>query len=120
MSFVTPSLVWRSGAILAATGIIAGAFGSHGLKSRLTSEALDSWKIASNYSIFNGIALLAISMHPRFGKHAFAAPAIFLGSTIFSGSIALLVLNRERFRFLGPITPLGGTIMIAGYIALAL
>ncbi|KIM32953.1 hypothetical protein M408DRAFT_326645 [Serendipita vermifera MAFF 305830] len=120
MSFVTPSLLWRSGAALSATGIIAGAFGSHGLKSRLAMEQLDAWKIASNYLIFNGIALLAISLHPKFGRHAFAGPAILCGASVFSGTIMALVLNRDRFKFLGPITPLGGSVMIAGYIALML
>ncbi len=46
--------------------------------------------------IFNGVALLAISMHPRFGRHAFAGPAILSGATIFSSTIMALVLNRDR------------------------
>jgi uncharacterized membrane protein YgdD (TMEM256/DUF423 family) len=36
---------------IAAIGITAGAFGSHGLKSRLAREQLESWKIASNYAV---------------------------------------------------------------------
>ncbi|PVG04604.1 hypothetical protein CPB86DRAFT_777887 [Serendipita vermifera] len=120
MSFIRPDILWRCGAVLSTVGIIAGAFGSHGLKSRATLEQLDAFKIASNYAIFNGIALLVISSHPRFGYHAFAGPAILAGASIFSGSIMALVLNRDRFKFLGPITPIGGSIMIAGYIALAL
>ncbi|CAG7847676.1 SubName: Full=Uncharacterized protein {ECO:0000313/EMBL:CCA73366.1} [Serendipita indica DSM 11827] len=119
-SFITPSFLWKSGAISMAVGMIAGAFGSHGLRSRMASEQLESWKIASNYSIFNGLALLVISSHPRFSRHVYAGPAILFGSIVFSASIMALVLNRERFRFLGPITPVGGTLMISGYIALAL
>lgn len=38
---------------------------------------------------------------------------------MFSGSIYLLVLAPERFRALGPVTPLGGTALIAGWVALA-
>lgn len=119
-SFITPSFLWKAGAISMAVGMIAGAFGSHGLRSRMASEQLESWKIASNYSIFNGLALLVISSHPRFSRHVYAGPAILFGSIVFSTSIMALVLNRERFRFLGPITPVGGTLMISGYIALAL
>ncbi|KAG2159967.1 uncharacterized protein EDB93DRAFT_1112741 [Suillus bovinus] len=119
-TFVTPSLLWKSGAILAATGMIAGAFGSHGLKRKpgITPEGLNAWQTASHYAIFNGLALFMISMHPRFSTHKFAGPAIAGGGFVFSGSIIALVL--WKLKFLGPITPLGGMVMIAGYITLAL
>ncbi|KAI0830632.1 DUF423-domain-containing protein [Trametes gibbosa] len=116
------SFLWRAGALLAAAGIITGAFGSHGLKKRagITPDNLHAWQTASNYAIYNGLALLLVSMHPRFATHRFAGPAIAVGSMVFSGSIMALVLARDRLRWLGPITPIGGSIMIAGYIALAL
>lgn len=75
---------------------------------------------------------MLVSLHPRFAVHRFAGPAIALGSVVFSGSIFALVVNRDkyaspvansrhpvtndklRFKWLGPITPLGGTIMMAG------
>ncbi|KAG0708966.1 hypothetical protein DFH29DRAFT_993814 [Suillus ampliporus] len=121
-TFVTSSLLWKGGAILAAAGMIAGAFGSHGLKRRsgITPEGLSAWGLASHYAIFNGLALLVLSMHPRFSTHKFAGPAIAGGGLVFSGSIMALVLWGQRFKFLGPITPMGGIAMIAGYIALAL
>ncbi|EIW64442.1 DUF423-domain-containing protein [Trametes versicolor FP-101664 SS1] len=117
------SLLWRTGAVLAAAGIVAGAFGSHGLQKRagVTPEKLHAWQTASNYAIYNGLALLLVSLHPRFAVHRFAGPAIAVGSIVFSGSIMTLVLAQsDRLRWLGPTTPLGGSIMIAGYIALAL
>jgi uncharacterized membrane protein YgdD (TMEM256/DUF423 family) len=39
--------------------------------------------------------------------------------TLFSGSIYALTLNAEKFRFLGPVTPLGGLFLMAGWAALA-
>lgn len=85
----------------------------------------------------NGVALLAISQHPRFAAHRFAGPAIAAGTTLFSLSIVALTLDRNtcvtwgiilpgmqsnrpvcRFKFLGPVTPLGGMMMIAGYVLL--
>lgn len=57
-------------------------------------------------------------MHPRFSLHRFAGPAIAVGGLVFSSSIVALVLNREKFRVLGPVTPLGGAAMIAGYVFL--
>lgn len=41
------------------------------------------------------------------------------GMTMFSGSIYLLVLDPQRFKFLGPVTPLGGLCLIGGWVALA-
>ncbi|KAK7694887.1 hypothetical protein QCA50_002075 [Cerrena zonata] len=109
-------LLWRSGAILAALGMAAGAFGSHGLRKRpgMTPDTIHAWETASHYAIFNGLALLLVSLHPRFAAHRFAGPAIGLGGAIFSASIMTLVLARDRFRWMGPITPIGGSIMIAG------
>jgi uncharacterized membrane protein YgdD (TMEM256/DUF423 family) len=66
------------------------------------------------FQIFNGLGLLVVSMHPRLGSHRFAGPAIALGTVLFSGSIMALVLTKD-LKFLGPVTPLGGIIMIAGY-----
>jgi uncharacterized membrane protein YgdD (TMEM256/DUF423 family) len=98
--------------------MIAGAFGSHALKRRpgITPESLSAWGTASHYAIFNGLTLFVLSMHPRFSTHKFAGPAIAGGGFVFSGSIIALVL--WKLKFFGPITPMGGMAMIAGYISL--
>ncbi|KIP12471.1 hypothetical protein PHLGIDRAFT_81654 [Phlebiopsis gigantea 11061_1 CR5-6] len=98
-----------------------GAFGSHGLRNRpgVTADSIHAWETASHYAISNGLGLMLISLHPRFASHRFAGPALAVGSILFSGSIFALILNRDRFRWLGPITPLGGTIMMAGFLSLA-
>lgn len=41
------------------------------------------------------------------------------GMTMFSGSIYLLVLDPARWKFLGPVTPLGGLCLIGGWVSLA-
>ncbi|KAI0788594.1 hypothetical protein C8Q75DRAFT_239858 [Abortiporus biennis] len=121
-AFSGPGFLWRSGAILAAIGITAGAFGAHGLRKRagITPDNIHAWETASHYAIFNGLALLLVSLHPRFATHRFAGPAILAGSAVFSGSIWALVFARDKLRWLGPITPIGGSIMIAGFVSLAL
>lgn len=107
----------------AAIGISSGAFGSHGLRNLsppLTERQISSFSTASSYLIYNGLALLAISFHPGFAvgsatrRYKFAAGMIVGGAVAFSGSIFALVLGRDRFRQLGPVTPLGGVAMIAG------
>ncbi|KAJ7487707.1 DUF423-domain-containing protein [Mycena galericulata] len=115
MAAPSPSLLWRAGSCYAAVGIMAGAFGAHGLKARgISPDSIASFQTASHYTVFNGLALLLLSLHPRFSVHRFAGPAIAGGTLLFSGSIFALVLNRDRFKFLGPVTPMGGLLMIAG------
>ena len=52
-------------------------------------------------------------------KNVWAKSFLTAGMTMFSGSIYLLVLDPQRFKFLGPVTPLGGMSLIAGWVALA-
>ena len=63
--------------------------------------------------LFHGIALVAISGHPRLSQKRIAAGAIALGTLLFSGSLYALVLLKSKGKsgaqVLGPITPLGGT-----------
>ncbi|THV04840.1 hypothetical protein K435DRAFT_850389 [Dendrothele bispora CBS 962.96] len=122
MNSMPRSSLWRTGAIFVAVGMIAGAFGAHGLKNRsnISRDSIDSWMTASHYAVFNGLGLFAVSLHPRFAAHRFAPIAISVGGAVFSSSIYLLVSNRDRFKFLGPVTPLGGLTMILGYLSLAL
>ncbi|KAK7463686.1 hypothetical protein VKT23_005626 [Stygiomarasmius scandens] len=71
--------------------MIAGAFGSHGLKGRpnMSRDSIDAWMTASHYGVFNGLGMLAVSLHPRFATHRFAPIAISVGGAVFSGSIFL-------------------------------
>ncbi|KAI0257612.1 hypothetical protein BJV78DRAFT_1278104 [Lactifluus subvellereus] len=120
--FPGPSLLWRTGVLFVAAGMTAGAFGTHALKSMsgFTPDRVAAFVTATRYAIFNGLGLCIVSLHPRFAVHRFAGPAIAAGGFIFSSSAMALVLSRGRLSAFGPVTPLGGMIMIAGYISLAL
>ncbi|KAI0694878.1 hypothetical protein BC835DRAFT_1415171 [Cytidiella melzeri] len=115
-AFAGQGWLWRTGAVLVTIGMVTGAFGSHGLRKRpgMTSDSIHAWETASQYTIYNGLGLMLISMHPRFAAHRFAGPAIAAGGAIFSSSIFALVVAREKFKWLGPITPLGGSLMMLG------
>ncbi|KAJ2128828.1 hypothetical protein IW136_006001 [Coemansia sp. RSA 678] len=111
------SLALKCAAVLGASGVALGAYGSHGLK-KLGAEPsqIESWGTASRYQLIHAAALLAFSATGRTARYA---PALWTaGVTMFSGSIYCLVLNKERFKVLGPVTPLGGLLMIAGWLAL--
>ncbi|KAI0307753.1 hypothetical protein B0F90DRAFT_1676881 [Multifurca ochricompacta] len=102
--------------------MVTGAFGTHVLKNKdgITPDKTSAFATASYYAILNGLSLCIISLHPRFSAHRFAGPAIAAGGFVFSSTIMAVVLDHDRFRALGPVTPLGGTIMIIGYVSLAL
>jgi uncharacterized membrane protein YgdD (TMEM256/DUF423 family) len=104
---------WRVGALYGATAVALGAFGAHGLKKRISDPAkLATWSTAAHYQLAHSVAMLAARGHPV-ASTFFAA-----GMTLFSGSIYALVLDPERFKFLGPVTPVGGLCLILGWLTL--
>lgn len=111
------NLMWtRIAAISGALSIVFGAFGTHGLAGR-DPKLIENWKIASQYHLVHSVALFAAANVPRTYKTA--ACSLFLGGMlVFSGSLYTLVLTENRK--LGMITPFGGLMFIAGWIALAL
>lgn len=66
--------------------------------------------------VHSGVLLLSSAVAP---KNTLAASLFVAGMTMFSGSIYLLVLDPQRFKVLGPVTPLGGLCLIGGWVALA-
>ena len=108
------------GSLVALLGVAAGAFGAHGLKSRLTPELLAVFETGVRYQLVHALALLAVawvcSRWP--GRAASAAGLLFLiGIVVFSGSLYLLALTGVRS--FGAVTPLGGVAFLAGWACLA-
>jgi uncharacterized membrane protein YgdD (TMEM256/DUF423 family) len=66
--------------------------------------------------IHSGVLLLSTAVAP---KNVVAASLFTAGMTLFSGSIYLLVLNPQKFKIVGPVTPIGGLCLIGGWVALA-
>ncbi|MEK9721773.1 MAG: DUF423 domain-containing protein [Quisquiliibacterium sp.] len=109
-----------AGALSALIAVGAGAFGAHGLKTRISSEMLQVYDTAVRYQLFHALGLLACAwLASRWpGPMAYAAGWTFiLGTVLFSGSLYLLALGAPRW--LGAITPLGGLAFIAGWLCIA-
>ncbi|CAO3667681.1 unnamed protein product [Umbelopsis vinacea] len=118
---MTSTFYWKAGATLGLTAVGLGAFGAHGLAKHVGNDPkkLKNWEMASQYQLAHGIALLVVSSVPRV-INPYAAPLMLGGTLAFSGTIYALTLNRDQFKFLGPVTPLGGLAMMAGWAALML
>lgn len=104
-----------------ASSVALGAFGAHGLRQRITDPSrLQNWSTAAQYQVIHSVALLATSLALPHKASRIPASLFVAGMTMFSGSIYLLVLDPQRFKALGPVTPLGGLCLIGGWISLGL
>lgn len=111
-----------SGAVSGFIAVALGAFGAHGLKNRLTPDLLAVWQTAVQYQFWHTLALLAVALfaiNAAAGQAALkvAGWAFIVGILVFSGSLYVLCLSGVRW--LGAITPLGGTAFLVGWLALA-
>jgi len=112
-------LVGCSGAL----AVLLGAFGAHGLKSRFAdlsdaAERLSWWATATQYHLIHTLALgLVAWMTIQFpGRATTAAGWLFgVGILIFSGTLYTMTLTGTRW--LGAITPVGGILLVAGWVA---
>ncbi len=118
---MSPSSWMVLGSILGACAVALGAFGAHGLKTRVGPDMLAVFETAVRYHLTHALALLAVAWASERwpGGASTAAGWLFAaGIVIFSGSLYVMVLTGARW--LGAITPLGGLALIAGWCALAL
>lgn len=109
--------------VSALSGLFAvamGAFGAHGLKGKITPELLNALQTGVHYQIYHTLALmlvLLISLHfPDSKELRWTCFAFILGMILFSGSLYGLALGGPRW--LGPVTPLGGVSLMAGWAGL--
>ena len=102
-------------ALFGSSAVMLGAFGVHALRSTLDAQQLGWWQTATQYQLAHALALLAIAVLPiRLARYA--AWCMALGTIIFSGTLYLMALGLPRW--LGAITPVGGLLLIMGWLLL--
>jgi len=104
-------------ALLGAAGVALGAFGAHGLRARLDARGLEVWETAVRYHLVHAVALLALALSPYAAQLRTAGWLFAAGIALFSGSLYALALGGPRL--LGPVTPLGGLALVAGWLWIA-
>lgn len=103
-----------------AAGVAAGAFGAHGLKRILSADMLQIWQTGVLYHLIHALGMLALAAlmmrwtSPMLG---WAGLLMFVGIVFFSGSLYVLALSGTKW--LGAITPLGGTLFIIAWLLTA-
>ena len=106
--------------LLGFLAVAAGAFGSHGLRGVLSGRLLEVYQTAAHYHLVHAVALglvaiLTIAGHggtwPARASYCFAG-----GILVFSGSLYLLSLTG--IGWLGAVTPLGGVMLLCGWLCL--
>ncbi len=111
-----------SGALLAALAIALGAIGSHALAPDTAKEQVAWFATAVRYHQFSSMGLLVIGALAHIGFNSrwtyFAGLSVLLGTLLFCGSLYAMAFGAARA--IGSLTPFGGTLLIAGWICLAL
>ncbi len=114
--------ILTTAAMLGALGVMIGAFGAHGLKPLLEEYGrLDTFETAVKYHFYHALAILALGILAQKTPNKYLRYSYFLflgGVVIFSGSLYVLCLTN--IGILGAITPIGGVLLIAGWVSLAL
>ncbi len=103
-----------AGAVLAGLGVAFGAFGAHALRASLDVRHLGWWNTGVQYQMGHGVALVALAGIPRMGV---PAALLGMGAVLFASALYLLALTGPLW--LGAVAPLGGVLMIAGWIGVA-
>ncbi|NOR49650.1 MAG: DUF423 domain-containing protein [Desulfuromonadales bacterium] len=110
------------GSLNAFVGVALGAFGAHGLKTKVAPEMLTVWETAVQYHLVHALGLILVGILCQLMPAAsLVRPAGWLllaGTILFSGSLYALVLTGTKP--LGIITPIGGVAFLIGWLLLAL
>lgn len=106
-------------ALFGGVAVLLGAFAAHGLKASLSAEYLAVLQTGVQYQFIHALALLLVAVLAKNNPSRFLSlAAIFfaVGIVLFSGSLYLLVLTTWKP---GLLTPLGGCLLVLGWLSLA-
>ncbi|MEO1013415.1 MAG: DUF423 domain-containing protein [Bacteroidota bacterium] len=115
--------IFLTGILFGILAIVLGAFGAHGLEHLLHQESLETFKTGVQYQMYHALLLLLLGSTSLISekKKKWTFYCILFGLIFFSFSIYLLATNTLttfNFKVLGPITPLGGLLLITGWTIL--
>lgn len=112
-----PKFFFFLGAFFAMLSVILGAFGTHALKQKISSEMLSIFEIGARYQMYHALGLiivaLALQHFPGFSLET-AGWLFIAGTLLFSGSLYILSLTGNTLW--GAVTPVGGLLWIIAWL----
>ena len=115
-------LFLAAGGFAALAAVALGAFGAHALKTRLSTEMLALWHTGVEYHVYHALGLLAVGLVaaqlPESMLLKWSGWLMLAGIVLFSGSLYALALSGERW--LGAVTPIGGTAFLTAWALFAI
>lgn len=108
------------GSIFGGLAVVFGAFGTHGLRSRVHPKRLENFETGVRYQMYHALAMIATAfamrLFPESPYFAIAGWSFLGGILIFSGSLYMLSMSGRRE--MGAVAPIGGLAFIAGWALL--
>lgn len=114
------NIIIATAALFGFLSVVFGAFGAHALKKKLSTEQLHSFETGVKYQMYHAIVLLILGF-ATFEISVAIYACFTLGTVLFSFSIYGLILSDakgKKLKFLGPVTPIGGLLLVMGWILL--
>jgi len=108
------------GALYGLLAVVFGAFGAHALKKSFSEDQLKSFETGVKYQMYHAILLLILSFNFNLdtSMEKYMVKCIIWGTFLFSFSIYGLTISASKgrkWKFLGPITPIGGLLLVVGW-----
>ena len=111
------------GALFGLLAVIFGAFGAHALKKTFSEDQLKSFETGVKYQMYHAIVLIILGFNLNLISvlESYMIYCFIVGTFLFSFSIYGLTFSPskgKKLRVLGPITPLGGLLLVIGWALL--
>lgn len=108
------------GSLFGGLAVIFGSFGAHAFKKILSDDQLKSFETGVKYQFYHALLLLILGFNLELKStlETYMIYSLIGGTFLFSFSIYGLVISsakNKKLTFLGPITPLGGLLLIIGW-----
>lgn len=99
------------------SAVLLGAFGAHGLRDKVAPPMLEIYRTGVLYHLVHALAVFAVALAAdRLRRPRLVAGLFTAGIAIFSGTLYLLAITGVMK--LGAVTPIGGLLLMAGWVAL--
>ena len=108
------------GALFGFLAVVFGAFGAHALKKKLDNDQLKSFETGIKYQMYHAILLLVLSFNLNLDTslEKYMINSFIFGILLFSFSIYALAIGKSKgknMKYLGPVTPIGGLLLLMGW-----